>query len=148
MSTIARTEGGVLVSVPVDLAVHEVARRMATTHTGAALVVDGEGRPIGIVTERDMCRRMVAANLRPSEHTVGNVMSRPAVVLIEGQASVNDALRLMARHHVRHLPLMDPVGKPIGMVSLQRLLHHRLEELEHENVSLAAFVGADGAGGD
>ena len=148
MSAIARTEGGVLVSVPVDLAVHEVARRMAMSHTGAALVVDGDNRPIGIVTERDLSRRMVAANLRPSEHTVGNIMSRPAVVLIEGQSSVDDALRLMARHHLRHLPLMDPTGKPIGMVSLQRLLHHRLEQLEHENVSLAAFIGADGVGGD
>ena len=98
----------------------EAADRMHQRAVGCLVVVDGEGRAVGIVTDRDLCLRAVAAE-RPAPHLtpVGELMSAPLHSL-PAQASVADAVHVMRERGVRRLPLCQ-AGRPVGLVALDDL---------------------------
>ena len=78
------------------------------------------GRLVGIFSERDVMRRVVAAGLNPEKTTVANVMTKDLVV---GKPTddINAALQKMHALGCRHLPVVDS-GNLVGMVSLRDLL--------------------------
>ena len=95
--------------------VKEAASLMASEDAGCVVVVDGEGRPIGIVTEGDLVSRVVAEGLDPSKTTLEQVMSKPLITVKPGD-SVVEALRLMSKMKVRHLVVMEK-GRVKGLVT-------------------------------
>jgi CBS domain-containing protein len=92
-----------VVSISADKSVYEAAGLMGETHVGCLVIVDGE-TPIGIVTERDIVRRVVAKKL-PLETEVSEIMSK-SLVTIEPDASLKTAARLMSTNKIRRLPVM------------------------------------------
>lgn len=97
------------------------AQRMATRGVGSLVVVDGEGRPTGIVTDRDLALRVVGAGLDPLETTVGDVMSRH-LASIDERGTFEHALAAMRANAVRRLPVVDAAGRLVGIVSLEDVL--------------------------
>ncbi len=97
----------------------EAARRMTDFDIGAVLVVDDKGKLIGIVTERDMARRVVAAQLDPENTTLQQIMSRNPDTLAPGDSPFN-ALELMWIRNIRHLPVVEN-DRVVGMVSIRDL---------------------------
>src|SRR4029078_10839590 len=75
----------------------------------------GEGRLVGVLTDRDIVVRAVAERLDPAAVRVGEVASRDPVTL-SPRDGVDDAMELMARHKVRRLPVVDG-GRLVGVVS-------------------------------
>jgi CBS domain-containing protein len=104
-----------------DAPCHQAARLMAEHAVGSVVVVDDDGRPAGIVTDRDLALRLVARE-RPPGTPVGEVMTaEPATISSEGSGV--DAARQMAVRGCRRLPVVDPVsGALVGMVTLDDLL--------------------------
>ncbi|HSS61354.1 MAG TPA: CBS domain-containing protein [Candidatus Limnocylindrales bacterium] len=110
---------GRLLSVDPDTTIAEVARRMRTEDTDSVAVMS-QGRLVGIVTERDMVRA-IADGVDSQQATASVVMTAdPATVDADEDAAVV-AVKMM-RLGVRHLPVVNKSGKPIGLVSARNLV--------------------------
>ena len=114
------------VTVPADQTIQQAAQLMETSSVGALLVVDDDERLVGIVTDRDIVRRGVAAGLDPDAR-VDAVMSCPAVT-IDAQSDLRDAFAMFREHAVRRLPVVDD-GRPTGMLTVDDLIVGLVNEL-------------------
>src|SRR6266568_3436678 len=99
--------------------VREVAKMMSDKNVGAVAVLDS-GRLVGIFSERDLMKRVVAAGLNPEKTVIANVMTKE-IVVGKPQDDINAALQKMHSVGCRHLPIIDS-GNLVGMVSLRDLL--------------------------
>ena len=102
------------------------AELMREQHVGYLIVVEPEprerfGRPVGVLTDRDIVISVVARNADPTLLTAGDVMSREPVVADEAD-SLGQALRTMRRIGVRRLPVVGASGMLIGVLSLDDVL--------------------------
>jgi len=99
-----------------DETVVDAARKMAENRIGCVVVVDDKGTIIGILTEGDIVRRVVARGLDPFTTTVEAVMSRNPVTIYE-DASLAAAAELMRQKGIGHLPVVNERGKLVGIVT-------------------------------
>lgn len=97
----------------------DVVARMVAASTTAAVVTGPEGRIQGILTERDVVRRL--AFRAAGDTPVVGVMSQPVMTVSEDDYLYH-AIARMRRFGLRHLPVADPAGKPVGMLHLDRAL--------------------------
>jgi CBS domain-containing protein len=112
-------QGQTLFHVKSSDSVRDAAKMMSDKNVGAVAVLDS-GRLVGIFSERDLMKRVVAAGLDPMRTQVGTVMTKELVVGRPGD-DINDALQKMHSIGCRHLPIVDS-GNLIGMISLRDLL--------------------------
>ena len=110
---------GELLSVAPETTVAEVARRMRKDDSDSVAVMS-EGRLVGIITERDLVRA-IADGIDAKQVTAEVVMtSDPATV--DADEDVAMVAVKMVRLGVRHLPVVNKAGKPIGLVSARNLV--------------------------
>src|SRR5215210_7428900 len=93
----------------------EAARIMKSQDVGPVPVCQ-DGRLVGVVTDRDIVLRVVAEGKDPQSTTVSEVAS-DNLVTIDPQQNLDEALRLMAQHQVRRLPVVEEDGKLVGIVA-------------------------------
>jgi len=93
----------------------DAAKAMDKHDIGVVVVVDGKGNPVGIITERDIVRRVLAKNLQPSRVKVSEVMSKP-LNTISPDIEVTEAARKMRKLNVRRLPVVEN-EKLIGIIT-------------------------------
>jgi CBS domain-containing protein len=101
----------------------EAARIMWDKDCGAAPVLDGEGKVVGIITDRDICMALTTRNRPASEVSVGEVISG-AVKTCAAEDAVGAALKKMRDEQLRRLPVVDDEGKLVGMLSLNDCILH------------------------
>ena len=99
--------------------VRNVAKMMSDKNIGAVAVLDS-GRLVGIFSERDLMKRVVAAGLNPDQTQVSKVMTKE-IVIAKPEEDINSALQKMHSLGCRHLPVVDS-GNLVGMLSLRDLL--------------------------
>jgi CBS domain-containing protein len=104
----------------------EAARLMRDEDVGIIPVVEG-GILVGTVTDRDIAIRVVAEGKSPESVTVGEIASRD-LVTIDPQQELDEALRLMARHQVRRLPVVEEDGKLVGIVAQADIARNASDE--------------------
>jgi signal-transduction protein with cAMP-binding, CBS, and nucleotidyltransferase domain len=105
------------------ISLQDTAQRAATImaeHGVCSLLVEEDGKVRGIVTETDIVRKVVAANLSLAATTAGQIMSAP-LITIDRMRSVAEADELMSRHNIRHLAVTEQ-GRVIGILSVRDLL--------------------------
>lgn len=127
----------VVTATPETTAV-QAARLMREEHVGALVVLAAgsvDGKPVGIVTDRDLVLAVMAEELDPALFTVGDVMS-VQLVSAGDDADLLEAIALMRRHRVRRLIVLDADGRLAGITTLEDLL----EALARELGSLALAV--------
>ena len=101
-------------SIGVSASVVEAARLMREQHIGSLPVTEDE-RLVGMITDRDITTRVVAESAVPETTSVGDVYSRD-LISVEPNSDLEEALRLMARHQVRRLPVVEN-DRLVGMVA-------------------------------
>lgn len=99
----------------------DAAKLMEEKSLGCLVVLDGE-KPVGIVTERDFVRRVIAREL-PNDTKISEVMSKP-IRVIDASASIRDAARIMMENKIRRLPVVEE-SKLVGIVVASDFLRHR-----------------------
>jgi CBS domain-containing protein len=100
-----------------DTPVREAAQRMAREDAGALPVCDTGGHLIGMVTDRDIVVKVLAQGGDPQSAQVGDLTGdQPEVVTIGADDSVEEALKTMADHQVRRLPVIDG-DQMVGIVA-------------------------------
>ena len=102
-------------SIDTDKSVAYAAKMMRDEDVGIAPIVEGE-RLVGVLTDRDIAVRVVAEGRDPEQTKVTEVASRD-VVTLDPQQDLDEALRLMARHQVRRLPVVEEDGRLVGVVA-------------------------------
>ena len=102
-------------TVEPDTMVVDAARVMKQEDAGVVPVTEN-GRLTGMVTDRDIAIRVVAEGKDPKSTTVREVASTD-LVTIDPQQDLDEALRLMAKHQVRRLPVVEEDGRLVGVVA-------------------------------
>jgi len=119
------------------LSVRDAARYMTERRIGAVAVLDGD-RLVGIVSERDIMGRVVAAGRDLDQTRVRDVMTHDLVVARVAD-SHEDGLRMMKQAGCRHLPVVEG-DRLVGMVSQRDLLQIDLSEKDEEIRWLNAYI--------
>ena len=102
-------------SIDADKSVAYAAKMMRDEDVGIAPIVKGD-RLVGVLTDRDIAVRVVAEG-RDSEQTKVTEVASRDVVTLDPQQDLDEALRLMARHQVRRLPVVEEDGRLVGVVA-------------------------------
>jgi CBS domain-containing protein len=108
-----------MVTIASERTVLEAAQTMAEKRIGSLLVIEA-GEMVGIVTETDVVRKVIAAHLPASSTRVAAVMNYP-LIQIDINHTVRDASRLMAEKRIRHLAVTED-NKVIGLLSVRDLV--------------------------
>jgi len=103
-----------VITVGAEATVREVAKLMNKHEIGCLLVTKKE-KPVGIVTERDMLRRVLLKSKDPRKTKVSKIMSKPLMVG-EPQTDIRDAVRLMVEGRIKRLPIVEN-GHLLGLVT-------------------------------
>ena len=107
-----------VVTIDPDSSVLDAAKLMAAKNVGALPVIDGDGRLVGMLSERDIVRRVVALEKDPARTPVRDAMT-PQPVAAKPDYTLADAVRIMLQLNIRHLPVVDDKGNLVGIISVK-----------------------------
>lgn len=108
-----------VITIEVNATVRKAVRLMNDREIGCLVVVQGE-TPIGIVSERDMLKRVLFPTRDPRAVEVGEIMSKP-LLFIESEKKIEAALELMFKHKIKKLPVVEN-RRLVGLVTLTDLI--------------------------
>ena len=94
----------------------DIAKMLVAEDCGEIPVCDGNGKLVGVVTDRDIACRVVAKGKNPLELRAQDCMSHP-VITATPESSVEECARLMEQYQVRRLPVVDDKGMCCGIVA-------------------------------
>jgi CBS domain-containing protein len=107
-----------LKTVQETASIQVAAKKMKDNNISSLIVVDGEGNPQGLVTERDLVRKVCINDVRTSSVTNKDIMSSP-LITIDSNSSASVAVEMMLQNNIRHLLVVDKSNttKPIGIIT-------------------------------
>ena len=136
-----------ILSVLPHRSVWEAASIMNQTNHSSVLVLDHDSRLLGIITERDMTARVIAAGLNPEISTARDIMTADPDTLSPNDTAA-DAIRMMKLHNYRHLPVVNDDGVLLGILSIRNLLQAKIDDLTQQLDSIEVAMSNDAPGGD
>lgn len=142
ISDILRAKGSAVATVTATTTVTGLLAELAVHNVGALVVVGPDGAPVGIVSERDVVRRLPRDGAELLRRPVAEIMSDVAVTCGPDDP-VDDLAALMTHNRVRHVPVLDD-GRLAGIVSIGDVVKNRMEELAAERQQLRAYITQGG----
>jgi CBS domain-containing protein len=138
ISDVLRGKGTAVVTVTPNQSVTDLLDLLAK-HGVGALVVSSDGVTVeGIVSERDVVRRLQRDGARMLERPVREIMTSD-VHTATPDVSLEDLMRLMTEHRFRHVPVLVD-GRLAGIVSIGDVVKRRIDELQTERDALTAYI--------
>jgi CBS domain-containing protein len=128
-----------------EVTVSETVRVMAEAEIGAIAVMEGR-KLVGVFTERDLMKRVVAARRDPDTTPVKAVMTTNVVTVLD-TTSVARAAAVMRAQRMRHLVIVGEDGDYRGLLAQRHLLYDLMNDLSMKVHDLSNYVMADGPGG-
>ncbi|MGQ0445430.1 MAG: CBS domain-containing protein [Beijerinckiaceae bacterium] len=116
----------------------EAAALLTARKIGAAVVVDAQGRVIGMLSERDILHAVGTGGAAALNDAVARHMTAPVVTTDEDEC-VHAAMEKMTVRRCRHLPVVVD-GKLAGIVSIGDAVKYRLEQIEHEYQAMREYI--------
>ncbi len=132
--------GGYVCTISSDCTVQEAAIAMLEGDCSALIVTEDGKSAIGIVTERDLTRKVVAEGVS-KEEKIGDICTRTLEVA-PSDLSIKEVLSLMHKNKLRHLPIIHE-GRIEGLVSMRDLYEALEKDLKNEMEEIQSFVFAD-----
>ncbi|BBL67283.1 CBS domain-containing protein [Methanoculleus chikugoensis] len=117
-----------VVAVSPDTPAVEVARIMGEKNVGSVVVVTGDNRPTGIVTDRDLAIRVTAQERNPGEVRVSDILTR-GVITFRDSMGIYEAIQKMTAEGIRRMPIVDDGGKLIGIITMDDIVRMLGEEM-------------------
>lgn len=121
-----------VVCVETDTPLAKIARVMRSKNVGCVVICE-KGKPVGVVTEWDIMRKVIERNLEPKKLTAKDVMSKP-LIWVGKDTDVMEALKIMVKKKIRRLPVVEK-DKLLGIVTLADLF-----SIAQEHEEMAAEV--------
>jgi len=140
MSTISKVlerKGGTVLTIQRQASVFDAIGRMSQANVGS-LVIEADGRPLGMFTERDYLRKVALEGRSSRETSVEDVMSSPLITISAGD-DAQKAMETMTQRRCRHLVVVDG-EKMVGIVSIGDLVKHLLMEKQAEVEQLSSYI--------
>lgn len=125
-----------VVTASAQMTVDEAARAMRSKNVGALVVVNA-GRPVGMLTDRDVAVEVVAKGMDPDTVRVGDVMGKKPVTIRE-ELGILDAAKVFAKTGVRRLPVVTKSGVLVGIIAVDDLIMLLGNEMGHVAGALSA----------
>ena len=125
-----------VVTASAQMTVDQAARAMRSKNVGALVVVNA-GRPVGMLTDRDVAIEVVAKGMDPDTARVGDVMHKKPITIRE-DLGIFDAAKVFARTGVRRLPVVTKSGVLVGVITVDDLIMLLGNELGHVAGALSA----------
>ncbi|WP_020559138.1 DUF294 nucleotidyltransferase-like domain-containing protein [Thiofilum flexile] len=123
-------------SVPMSHTIRETATQMTQAKQGIALILDDQQKLCGVVTDQDFRSKVIATG-QAVDAAITQIMT-PKPLILSPEEKASEALLLMARRNIRHIPITDKVGNPLGVVSASDLLRQQ----SHNAVFLVGDIHA------
>jgi CBS domain-containing protein len=137
ISEVLSRKGSSVVTAEPDRTVAELVRLLAEHKIGAVPVVDG-GSTVGIVSERDVVRRLAEVGANVLDQPVSALMTTDLVTCTPADV-LDDIARLMTERRIRHLPVLED-GALAGIVTIGDVVAARLRELEKTREQLESYI--------
>ena len=137
LSDVLRHKGSHVSRVAPECTVQEAVRQMNRERVGALLVMCGD-TIVGIFSERDLLRRVIAEDRSPAATQVGDVMTTE-VVVVKPTRTVGEAMQVVTEKRVRHLPVVED-GRLLGIISSGDLTRWTVAEKEGLIHSLMDYI--------
>lgn len=132
----SKGSSSVITIVP-DASVRDLLAQLAEHNIGALVVSDDGATPAGIVSERDVVRRL-GTDPAVLDLTVSQIMTAE-IQVCEPSDKLDDLMGLMTEHRIRHVPVLED-GVLVGLVSIGDAVKMRMGELEFERDQLNDYV--------
>jgi CBS domain-containing protein len=110
-----KTKSQVITFAATDMVMTAI-KVMAEKNYGASVIIDSGKKPIGIITERDFMRRLLAKGLNPNKTPISEIMTKD-LKLASADDDVVEWLRIMSNERFRHLPVVDENGVLVNLMS-------------------------------
>jgi CBS domain-containing protein len=140
VSAILKTKGSAVVTAKPSETLHHISRLIAEHRIGAVIISDPDGRPAGIVSERDIVIALATSGARALDKPAGETMTRNLLTCEPGN-SVDELMTIMTKSRVRHLPVVEH-GRLVGIVSIGDVVKCKLDEASAEMGLLRDYVMA------
>lgn len=137
ISDVLRSKGADVITTDPDRTLLEVVRTLVIHDIGATVVVE-DGRPVGIVSERDILRLTARAHDALATTRARSLMTRD-LVTASPDDDLDRVMHLMTDHRVRHLPILDD-GRLVGIVSIGDVVNRLRSETEETNRHLMSYI--------
>jgi CBS domain-containing protein len=134
---ILHTKGSDILSISSAATVSDAIALLAEKRIGALPVID-DGAVCGIFSERDVIYGLARDGDAVLARTIAEVMISPAIT-VTSDDGVIDALGLMTRRRIRHLPVMDG-GNLTGFVSIGDLVKYRIDQIEADAAAMRDYI--------
>lgn len=115
----------------------EAAIMMSDKNVSSLIVLDDNRRAVGIITERDLARRVCTKDIPSSSVTVENVISSP-IKTVSPETPIDEVADLMVRNKLRHLVVVDENQEPVGIISATNIVAY-----VRENSEIMAKISSD-----
>ena len=127
LAAVLAAKGSTIFTITASATIREAVAELAANNIGALIVIDGKRLPEGILSERDIIRRL-SSSPGALDSTVAELMSTP-VVCGTSEDDVESVLRTMTTNRFRHLPVVDN-AELVGMVTIGDLVKAQLTEFK------------------
>jgi CBS domain-containing protein len=135
---VLKSKGGQIVSIDCEASVAEAIARLVENNIGSLPVVDGEGRLVGIFSERDVLRGIHRSGAEFARRKMSEVMT-PGPVTCELDDVVDDVMGKMSERRIAKVPVLHE-GKLVGIVSVGDVIKVLYEKVSSENQHLMTYI--------
>jgi CBS domain-containing protein len=137
VGSMLRHKGCEIFGLSPEATVYEAVAMMAGKSVGALLVLSG-GKLTGIVSERDYARKVILKGKHSHEMQVKEIMTSP-VFTVTPEHSVEDCMRIITAHRIRHLPVMEG-DTLVGMISIGDVVRSIISTQAHAIDQLSGYI--------
>lgn len=138
VSAILKEKGKQIWFIAPGATVYEAIETMANKGVGAVLVME-HGQIVGVLSERDYARKIILKGRSSRETLVREIMNSP-VITVGPDCPVDEAMRIMTEHRIRHLPVLDGDGTVAGMISIGDLVKWIITSHEKTIEQLESYI--------
>jgi CBS domain-containing protein len=138
IADLLRHKGSEVASVLPELSVSGLIEDLARANVGAMVVVDASGALVGIVSERDVVRRLNERGAELLHAPVSEIMTTSVVTCGSGEG-VDSLAAIMTERRIRHMPVVDG-GQLVGIVSIGDVVRSRIQQLESDREQLESYI--------
>lgn len=139
VSVILSHKGSDVATIPQDATVVDALRTLAELNVGALVVSDDRETVDGIVSERDIVRRLAGDGAAALELCIRDIMTAD-VLTCTREATDDEVMQTMSDLHARHLPVVDGDGRLTGIVSIGDVVKSRIDELTTHAQSMESYI--------
>lgn len=140
VETILQSKGTTVYTVSAGAPLSEAVRLLNAHKIGAVVVVDAKGKVAGILSERDIVRRLEGDPAQLLTNSVRSAMTAK-VITASRSHTVSDLMELMTRHRIRHIPVVEGTAL-VGIVSIGDVVKRKIEETEQEAQALKEYIAS------